>query len=80
MNSLRRTAILWMTGLLLLVGTIAFGISYTLARKEAAGYLDGQLRQLALNVGDSAAQMVDAAGEHETEEDFVITSGTRRTS
>ena len=50
-NSLRRTALVWMTVLLTLVGAIAMLIAYQLARGEAAEFLDGQLRQVALNAG-----------------------------
>lgn len=49
--SLRRTALLWMTVLLALVGAAAMLIAYRLAREEAAEFLDGQLRQVALNAG-----------------------------
>ena len=40
-----------MTILLTLVGAIAMLIAYQLARSEAAEFLDGQLRQVALNAG-----------------------------
>ena len=49
--SLRRTALVWTTLLLTLVGIIAILIAYALARAEAADFLDGQLRQIALNAG-----------------------------
>ena len=53
MNSLRRSALIWTTALLAVVGVAAFLISYTLARVDAANFLDGQLRQIALNAGDA---------------------------
>lgn len=57
-----------MTVLLAVVGAVAVLISYELARREAAGFLDGQLRQIALNVGDDpeddfAIGLWNAAGE-----------------
>jgi two-component system OmpR family sensor kinase len=57
-----------MTVLLAVVGAVAVLISYELARSEAAGFLDGQLRQIALNVGDDpeddfAIGLWNAAGE-----------------
>ncbi len=70
--SLARTALLWMTVVLLVVGLAAFAISYELAAREAAGFLDGQLRQLALNTSDVRAQG-DAPGvEHDPQDEFVI--------
>ena len=50
-NSLRQTALVWITVLLALVGLATAVISYRLARDQAAEFLDGQLRQVALNVG-----------------------------
>ena len=52
MNSLRRTALIWITVLLAITGIVAFGLTYELARREANGFLDAQLRQIALNVGE----------------------------
>ena len=49
--SLRRAALAWMTGLLTVVGLLAILIAYWYARGEAAEFLDGQLREIALNVG-----------------------------
>jgi two-component system OmpR family sensor kinase len=67
-TSLRHTALVWMTVLLGIVGAVAVLISYELARSEAAAFLDGQLRQIALNVGDDpeddfAIGLWNAAGE-----------------
>lgn len=49
--SLRRTALGWMTALLAGIGLAAMLAAYVLARGEAADFLDGQLRQVALNAG-----------------------------
>lgn len=49
--SLRRTALAWTTVLLTFVGATAMLVAYGLARGEAAEFLDGQLRQVALNAG-----------------------------
>ena len=49
--SLRRTALAWMTGLLALVGAAAMLVAYGVTRNEAAEFLDGQLRQVALDAG-----------------------------
>ncbi|NEU14410.1 two-component sensor histidine kinase [Methylobacterium sp. BTF04] len=49
--SLRRTALGWMTALLAGIGLAAMVAAYVLARGEASDFLDGQLRQVALNAG-----------------------------
>ncbi|KIU52656.1 ATP-binding protein [Bradyrhizobium elkanii] len=49
--SLRRATLVSMTVLLTLVGAAAMLLAYKLARDEAADFLDGQLRQVALNAG-----------------------------
>ena len=58
MTSLRRSALLWMTALLAVVGALAFAIAYEMARREAADFLDGQLRQVALNAGGELVRVV----------------------
>ena len=50
-NSLRQTALVWITVLLTLVGLATLVISYRLAKDQAAEFLDGQLLQVASNVG-----------------------------
>lgn len=49
--SLRRTALVSITILLTLIGTAAMLIAYKFARDEVSDFLDGQLRQVALNAG-----------------------------
>lgn len=49
--SLQRTALTWMTALLVLVGCVAFIVTYALGRRDASDLLDVQLRQVALNAG-----------------------------
>jgi hypothetical protein len=46
MTSLRRSALIWTTALLTIVGAIAFVISYELSRRESAEFLDGQVAGL----------------------------------
>ncbi len=72
MKSLRRTALVWMTALLACVGLVACVITYELARREANGFLDGQLRQIALNAGDGLPDAADPSVKHDAEDDFVI--------
>ena len=73
MNSLRRTALIWMTAMLAVVGLVAFAIAYEVARREANGNLDVQLRVLALNAGDGSPDVSAPAVKHDAEDDFVIT-------
>ena len=72
--SLRRTALLWMTGLLTVVGLITILIAYVYVRVEADEFLDGQLRQIALNAGHGMpAANAPAAADHDPEDQFAIT-------
>ena len=73
MTSLRYTALIWMTALLTVVGVLAFFVSYELARREAADFLDGQLRQIALNAGAGLADAKAPGAKHDPEDEFVIT-------
>lgn len=73
--SIRRTAFLWLAGLMTVIGVCAAVASYLLARNEASSFLDNQLRQIALYVGDapsSPAARPDSAAPHDPEDDFVI--------
>ncbi len=72
MTSMRRTALLWMTALLTAVGLVAFAVSHELARREAADFLDGQLRQIALNAGEGVTGAAASPGSHDPEDEFVI--------
>ena len=72
--SLRRSALAWMTGLLTAVGFVAILIAYWYARSEAAEFLDGQLRQIALNVGPGLRSANAPAGpDRDPEDQFAIT-------
>ncbi|WP_315924126.1 ATP-binding protein [Mesorhizobium sp. SP-1A] len=73
--SIRRTAFLWLAGLMTAIGICAAATSYLLVRNEASAFLDNQLRQIALYVGDapsSPAGAADSAAPHDPEDDFVI--------
>lgn len=72
MTSLRRSALLWMTALLAVVGALAFAIAYEMARREAADFLDGQLRQVALNAGEGLAEIAVPTAKLDPEDEFVI--------
>ncbi|WP_244919909.1 ATP-binding protein [Rhizobium grahamii] len=75
MTSIRRTAFMWLAGLMATIGICAATTSYLLVRNEASDFLDNQLRQIALYVGDTpsapAAGRVDGVA-HDPEDDFVI--------
>lgn len=72
--SLRRTALGWMTALLAGIGLAAMVAAYILARGEAADFLDGQLRQVALNAGSGLAE-ADAppAADQDPEDQIAVT-------
>ncbi len=71
--SLRRTAFLWFAAVMAAVGLIAALASWWLMRGEAAEFLDSQLRQVAIYVGDAApGPTPPAVPEHDPEDDFLI--------
>ncbi|MBB3916812.1 ATP-binding protein [Rhizobium fabae] len=73
--SIRRTAFLWLAGLMATIGVCAAAASYFLVQNEASDFLDNQLRQIALYVGDarsSPATGPDSGAPHDPEDDFVI--------
>jgi signal transduction histidine kinase len=75
MISIRRTAFIWLAGLMAIIGVCAATTSYLLARNEASDFLDNQLRQIALYVGEaSPAPVAGPVGgvPHDPEDDFVI--------
>ena len=72
MTSLRRTALIWLTLLLALVGGTAVVIAYLYAQSEAADFLDGQLRQIAYNVGQAPENEAAPPTPHDPEDEFVI--------
>ena len=77
--SLRRTALTWITVLLAVAGLITTGAAYRYSEHETAGFLDGQIRQIALNVGPGnaepgqAAADAPAAPDQDPEDRFAIT-------
>ena len=73
MTSLRRTALLWMTAMLSIVGIAGGAVSYRLASDEANAFLDNQLRQIALNAGEGVTDTADSPPSlHDPEDDFSV--------
>ncbi len=72
-GSLRGAALIWMTALLTLVGLAAMVVAYVYARSEAAEFLDGQLRQIALNVGTGPALAAGPAEDLDPEDHVAVT-------
>jgi len=81
MTSLRRTALLWMTAMLSIVGIAGAAVSYRLASDEAKAFLDSQLRQIALNAGEGVPDTADPSIQHDSEDDFAVEiwNGARET-
>lgn len=72
--SLRRTALAWITALLLVAGLITSGVAYRYNESETAVFLDGQLRQIALNAGPGqVAANAPAAPDQDPEDRFAVT-------
>jgi two-component system, OmpR family, sensor kinase len=77
MKSLKKQLIVWLVGLLTLVGALAGGVSFYFALKEANGLLDHQLSQIARSVDEGSqfpAMQAEFRREDTTErkKDFVI--------
>ena len=86
MRSLRGRLLLWLLGLLTGVGVLAGLGAYVLDRNEVDGSLDAQLRQIALNIGDTRSPASGNGGgvSLDPEDALVVTIwdrlGQRRTS
>jgi len=75
-KSLRRLLLVWLLGLLTAAGVLAASFAYVLDRNEINDSLDGQLRQLAMNVGetDVPASVSETSGVmQDPEDEFVLT-------
>lgn len=77
MISLKKNLIVWLLGLLTLVGLITGGFSYWLAQKDVSSLLDHQLRLVGESIDDGSKlpeMQTKFAGESEAERksDFVI--------
>ncbi len=73
MSSLRRTALIWMTLLLTLVGAAAALITYRFEMNEASEFLDGQQRQIALNAGEGLRKGIAPPVDQDPEDEFSVT-------
>ena len=76
MKSLRARLLVGLLGLLTLVGMLAGIVAYVLDRKEVDEALDGQLRQIATNVGDTDFPAAAREGDGvpiDPEDEFVVT-------
>lgn len=72
MSSLRRAVLVWTTVLLAAIGAVAFGVSYKIGREQATEFLDGQLRQIALNAGGSVGEAFTPAADQDEEDRLVV--------
>ncbi|MBW8078676.1 MAG: hypothetical protein GJU76_11510, partial [Gallionella sp.] len=77
MISLKKQLTIWLLGLLTMVGLLAGGISYWLAREDASALLDHQLRLVAESIDEGSqlpAMQTRFVGENESEQKtgFVI--------
>lgn len=73
MISLRRAALVSMTLLLALVGLATVLIAYRFAHVEASEFLDGQLRQIALNAGEGLTKSGTPSVDQDPEDEFSVT-------
>ena len=71
--SLRRTALVYVTVLLSLIGLAASASAYVYAHDSATEFLDGQLRQIALNAGGGVAPAdAPAESDQDPEDQFAV--------
>lgn len=72
--SLRQTALISVTVLLAVAGLIAASVAYLYSESETADFLDGQLRQIALNAGPGpVAASAPPAPDQDPEDRFAVT-------
>ena len=72
--SLRRTALVYMTILLTVLGLASIAVAYLYAYNAATEFLDGQLRQIALNAGPGVpAADAPASADQDPEDQFAVT-------
>ena len=72
--SLRRSSLAWITILLVVAGVIAAATTYRHSESETATFLDGQLRQIALNAGPShSAAEAPAALDQDAKDRIAVT-------
>jgi len=72
--SLRRTALVYLTILLSLVGLATIAVAYLYAHQAATEFLDGQLHQIALNAGPGLPTANAPTGDDQDPEDrFAVT-------
>ncbi len=71
--SLRRAALVYVTVLLAVIGVAASAFAYLYAHDQATEFLDGQLRQIALNAGDGVPSAdAPAAADQDPEDQFAV--------
>ena len=73
-GSLRRTALIYVTVLLSVIGLAASALAYLYAYDAATEFLDGQLRQIALNAGAGVSPAdAPAQADQDPEDQFAVT-------
>ena len=73
-GSLRRTALIYVTVLLSVIGLAASAFAYLYAYDAATEFLDGQLRQIALNAGAGVSPAdAPAQADQDPEDQFAVT-------
>ncbi len=72
MRSLRFTVVLWTTVAFGIVGAVATAVAYESAWDEATEFMDGELRQIALNVGEGLAATPTPKWHHDSKDEFIV--------
>ena len=72
MVSVRRTALIWMTALLTLVGLMGASLAYLVDLTQANILLDRQLRQIAINAGLGVALRGPSGARQDADDEIVV--------
>ncbi|HTG09032.1 MAG TPA: ATP-binding protein [Bradyrhizobium sp.] len=72
MTSIRWTALAWIAAVLTAVGLVGVLVAYFAGRDEANLFFDGQLAQVAMQVGDGVQTLPPTFLQHDPEDELVV--------
>jgi hypothetical protein len=72
LTSIRWTALAWIAAVLTAVGLVGVLVAYFTGRDEANLFFDGQLAQVAMQVGDGRQTLPPTFLQHDPEDELVV--------
>ena len=72
MTSIRWTALAWIAAVLTAVGMVGVFVAYFMGRDEANLFFDGQLAQVAMQIGDGRQTLPPTFLQHDPEDELVV--------